>query len=404
MYKIEEVFSYNHLELALKKCELGKRKHKSTVLYHMNQYDKLIKLQNRILSREYHPRSIYSFTIYEPKKRNITANYFEDKIVQRVLCENLLEPLIQPKLIYDNYASQVGKGTHAGLHRLEKFIYAAIKEANWNDDLWVLSADISKYFYSINRDICFDLVKKLPMDNKLLDLMKNVINSYGFDTNEYYSPKERKGLCIGFQTSQWLAVYYMNGLDHFIKEKLHIKYYGRYMDDFYLIHKDKEYLKYCLEEIRKYVEEKLDLKLNKKTYIHPLSQGVCFLGYRCYFDHNKMKVITEIRKRSVHKIERKIRKHKKLIKDGRISVKVSLQSIESWTAYANHSCTHIPENVYSKLINMISDELREDMFSSDYESVWNGNMKYAYYGTNKDYNMDISNLRLMLDSLNLIFV
>lgn len=91
--------------------------------------------------------------------------------------------------------------------------------------------------------------------------------------------KTGKGLPIGNMSSQILAIYYLNKLDHFIKEKLKVKYYIRYMDDFILIHHDKEYLKYCLSEIKQELA-KLKLQLNNKTTISEIHQGVNFLGYR----------------------------------------------------------------------------------------------------------------------------
>lgn len=76
-------------------------------------------------------------------------------------------------------------------------------------------------------------------------------------------------------SSQLFAIFYLNELDHFIKEKLRIKYYIRYMDDFILIHKDKEYLKYCKLEIEKFLKQE-KLELNKKTNIHKINNGFVF--------------------------------------------------------------------------------------------------------------------------------
>ena len=109
-------------------------------------------------------------------------------------------------------------------------------------------------------------------------------------------------------SSQLLALLYLNGLDHFIKEKLHIKYYIRYMDDFLLISDDKEYLKYCLKEITKYIENKLLLKLNNKTQIYNLSKGINFLGYR-YILKDKKLIMLPTSKNKI-KIRKKLKKLK----------------------------------------------------------------------------------------------
>ena len=211
----------------------------------------LSKLLERLRNGTYRIHGLYSFIIYEPKKRYITANHFEDKIVQKLLCEYVLKPLLQNRLIYDNYASQPFKGTHLALKRMQKFIYSFNKDQNFSNGGYVLTCDIKKFFYFIDRQIMFQMVDQLPMDHILKQLLKEEMYLYGSIPNEY-TDDPNLGLCIGFQASQWLAVFYLNGLDHFIKEKLGIKYYGRYMDDFYLIHEDYEYLMHCKEEIEKY--------------------------------------------------------------------------------------------------------------------------------------------------------
>ena len=78
---------------------------------------------------------------------------------------------------------------------------------------------------------------------------------------------------------QILGISYLDKLDHYIKERLHIKYYIRYQDDLFLIHHDKDYLSFCLERIKLEIEE-LGLSLNlKKTHIKPISKPFYFLGF-----------------------------------------------------------------------------------------------------------------------------
>ena len=91
-------------------------------------------------------------------------------------------------------------------------------------------------------------------------------------------------------TSQIFAIFYLNDLDHYIKEKLHVKYYERYMDDFILIHHDKEYLKYCLKKIEIQIKN-LNLKLNDKTQIYELHNGLPFLGYKFILKGKKLHIL-----------------------------------------------------------------------------------------------------------------
>lgn len=148
-------------------------------------------------------------------------------------CTYILEPLIAPKLIFDNYASQHGKGTDLARNRLEKFLKKYWNTYHTNEG-YELRCDIKSYFGTIDRDTLFEMIKRLPMDEGCLEINWILIYSH--------KPEKKSGVCIGFHSMQWMAVYYMNGLDHFIKENLHIKWYGRYNDDFYLIHPDKDTL------------------------------------------------------------------------------------------------------------------------------------------------------------------
>jgi len=112
--------------------------------------------------------------------------------------------------------------------------------------------------------------------------------------NHIIDSDEDPGIPIGNQLSQWLALLFLNELDHIIKKRLKIKFYGRYMDDFYLIHEDKEYLKYCLGEIEGYLKG-IGLELNQKTQIFPLRHGIDFLGFHTYLTENG-KVIRKLRR------------------------------------------------------------------------------------------------------------
>ena len=150
MITMEEVFTYDNLLAGYYHVRKGKRHKKNAIDYGRKVYENLYVLQKRVLAGKYRPKAIFSFVVYEPKERFITANYFEDKIVQYVLTEYALKPLIQPKLIHDNYASQDGKGSKLAIDRLEKFLYQFSKETNWTNEGYVLTCDIKKFFYMID--------------------------------------------------------------------------------------------------------------------------------------------------------------------------------------------------------------------------------------------------------------
>lgn len=167
---------------------------------------------------------------------------------------------------------------------------------------------------------------------------------------------EGPGIPIGNHTSQWFAVLYLSGMDHMIKERLGIKMYGRYMDDFYLIHPDKDYLRYSLEEIKKYLVP-LGLELNQKTAIFPLTQGIDFLGFRTYLTDTG-KVVRKVRRESKNRIQRKLKKYRHLLDEGRIDFETILQSYSSWTGHAEHGNSyHLIRKTDDLFFNLFKNEL-----------------------------------------------
>ncbi|MDU2585511.1 MAG: RNA-directed DNA polymerase, partial [Anaerococcus prevotii] len=215
-----------------------------------------------------------------------------------------------------------------GLDRLNKFLrkyYFSRKNKGIPNpaDGYILKCDIRKYFYNIRHKDIKRMIDRYFEDKKVRWLIYQIIDS---DSDP--------GIPIGNKLSQWLAILYLNEMDHMIKEKLQIKYYGRYMDDFYLVHEDKEYLKYCLKEIEKHLDG-IGLELNQKTQIFPLRHGIDFLGFHTYLTETG-KVIRKLRKCSKDKMRKKIRKHKKLQAKGLANPKEIELSYKSWAAHASH--------------------------------------------------------------------
>lgn len=172
-------------------------------------------------------------------------------------------PSIIPCLIDENIASRKGMGTKKGYELFKE--YNRICRVKYGE-YYILKCDISKFFASINQEILKQKLKKRIKDQDALNIVFKIIES------------EETGLGIGNMTSQMLAIFYLNDMDHFIKEELKIKYYIRYQDDFCLFHESKEYLKFCLEKIRIFLEQE-KLKLNDKTRIYNNNNKYIFLGH-----------------------------------------------------------------------------------------------------------------------------
>lgn len=202
------------------------------------------------------------FKIYEPKERRIVSQNLQDKIINHLVSRQILYPALNSCLIPENVASIKDRGTKEGL-RLEK---SFIRKCNIKyKDYYILKCDISKFFASIDHIRLKEKLIKRIKDKDALNIIFKIIDS------------EEQGLGIGNMTSQVLAVFYLNDLDHYIKENLKIKYYVRYQDDFLLFHPSKEYLKECFEKIKIFLNKE-KLVLNRKSRIYKNTNNFIFLG------------------------------------------------------------------------------------------------------------------------------
>ncbi len=235
-------------------------------------------------SKQYKPGSYNVFTIYEPKKRRIVSQNMQDKIINHLVSRHILYPAILPCLIDVNVASRKGLGTNQGLILANKFHnLCKIKYKNY----YILKCDISKFFSSIDH---IKLKEKLMRRIKDKDALKIVFDIIDVEAN---------GLSIGAMTSQVLAIFYLNDMDHFIKEVLKIKYYVRYQDDFLLFHESKDYLKYCLSEIEKFLQNE-KLTLNKKTRIYKNTNNFIFLGRNSHGKYSKYRDVKKKIKKKLY--------------------------------------------------------------------------------------------------------
>lgn len=333
MQEYEKIYDLENLYAAYLKARRGKRWKDAAVKFEVNLLEALLLLKRQLINRTYTLSPYNVFSVFEPKERLVMSNSYKDKVVQHSLCDNVLEPILTKSFIIDNYASQVGKGTDFGLKRLKYFLERFYR-LNGSVDGWVLKCDIRKYFYNIDHEILKKKLRRFITCHDTLWLCDMIIDS----------TEGKVGIPIGNQSSQLFALLYLNGLDHYVKEKLGIKMYGRYMDDFYLIHKDKAVLQECLIKIRAFVGE-IGLELNEKTNIFPLRNGIDFLGFHTYLTETG-KVIMKLRSGKKHKIRRKFRKMKRLNEQGLLPMK----RIEcSWQSTVGHmsrgNCYHLLKEI-----------------------------------------------------------
>ena len=208
----------------------------------------------------------------------------QDKVINHLVARHILYPAILPCLLDVNVASRKGLGTSSGLQLSNKFHkICKIKYEKY----YILKCDISKFFASINHDILKNKLIKKIKDKESLKIVFDIINI------------EQNGLSIGAMTSQILAIFYLNDMDHFIKEQLKIKYYVRYQDDFLLFHPSKQYLVYCLEQIQNFLDKE-NLKLNRKTRIYKSTNNFIFLGRSKNGHYAKYRCVNRKIKKRIH--------------------------------------------------------------------------------------------------------
>lgn len=351
----EKITQLENLFPAYYLTRLGKRDKEKVCRFDFFLEPNLAKLRFELLSSIYNPSPYTHFTVYDPKTRQVAAPVFRDRVIQHTLVA-AIEPLFEKKFIYDSYACRGGKGTHLGAKRVKKFLMAARCINGRDKDIYVLQCDIKKYFQSINWDILIALVAKTIHCQKTFELIKKIITTHrridqdkisARDTNQLslfssdnvavavVSVEKRKGLPIGNLTSQLFANIYLNELDHFVKEGLRQRWYARYMDDFLIIHPNKEYLKEARDTIRKFLIEKLDLNLHpRKVVIKNVKEGVPFVGYRIFYDHML------VRGNTLTHMQRKYNKKIKLFKAGILTDKELQQTQSSLKGHLKHANTY----------------------------------------------------------------
>jgi retron-type reverse transcriptase len=316
----ELIADVDNLYTAFLKSKKGVAWKESVQRYEANAMRNIIDTNKRLLTGKNIQHGFVEFYLHERGKiRHIKSIHISERIVQKCLCDEVLVPILSNGLIYDNGASVKGKGVHFSLRRFIAHLSRFYRHNGYSNKGYYLAIDFLKFFDSIDHKLLLEMFENEITDKRVLELTKNFISVFG----------DGRSLGLGSQVSQISAIYFPNRLDHFIKEKLHIKYYGRYMDDLYLIHESKGYLKYCLKEIQKICGQ-LKITINmKKTRIEKLDHGIEFLKGK-YKLLPTGKVLRLPGKASTKRMRRKLIKFKPLIDNGKMDYKDLRTAYQAW--------------------------------------------------------------------------
>lgn len=315
------ICSFENLYKAYRKAKAGKGFNSSCAKFQSMSLEGLHLLKEQLENQTYRVNPYNEFKIYEPKERVIKSCSFKDKVVQHCLCDEILHPRLKNEFIRTNSAGQIGKGTMFGMECLKEHMLSFYGMHGL--DGWILKCDISKFFYQIDHEIVKNIV-----DYYFQDEYTTWLNHLFVDSTDGL------GLPLGNQVAQVYALLMLNGMDHMITGELGIKFYGRYMDDFYLIHQDKDYLKWCLECIKEMVTS-LELSLNGKTQIVPFKCGIGFTGFHHYITSGG-KYIRKLKGENKRKIRKRVTRWAKAVRTGKMTEQKFYEKYNAWKNHALH--------------------------------------------------------------------
>lgn len=280
-------------------CRKHKRKTLNALSFEADYENKLLELYQEINDGTYLPGRSIAFIVTKPVKREVFAADFRDRVVHHLIINKIYNQL-EAEFIDDSYSCRVGKGVQYGIERVAEYIYHCSE--GYTKDCYILKMDIKSFFMSIDKQLLFKRLRQFinekyqGQDKELLiDLVEKVVcsnpeqNCYikGKRSNwddlppskSLFTVNKNKGLPIGNLTSQMFANFYLTSFDRFVKEICGVEYYGRYVDDFVVVHPDKKYLLHLKERFKSFIKNDLMLTLHpNKIYFQHYSKGVKFIG------------------------------------------------------------------------------------------------------------------------------
>jgi RNA-directed DNA polymerase len=341
-----DAVSLKSLHSAWVRARRGKKPSPDQLSFDAYWIDQLLDLQRRLNDRSWSPGKPTCFIATAPKAREIHAPPFADRVVHHWLVPQL-EAIYEPKFIFDSFSNRRGKGTHAAVERLTEFMRQVHSGQGGG---WYLQLDIRNFFNSIHRPTLYAMLKahtgKLPAaaqhaTHALLrrSPVAGGVNFMGSDADRAQVPAHKRlenaapgcGLAIGNLSSQFFANVYLDALDQFVKHELRAPRYLRYVDDFVLVHRDREQLQAWAAAIAEFLRDRLRLELKADVKLKPLSAGCDFLGYVTYPSHRV------VRRRVVGHLRQKL-KAWPMHTDSRPTAAAKLRSvIASYSGHFKHA-------------------------------------------------------------------
>lgn len=343
---LEELTTLEKLNNAFYECAVISHWKESTQRYKSNLLMRNLELQEDLRSGRYRVSNTINFTINERGKiRDIKAPAVRDRVIQKVLCQQILIPQLSVPLIYDNYASLKGRGTSFARKRMDAMLQKFIRK---HKDGYILQIDIKRYFDSIDHEILKDMIhKRINEPDDVMALIDYVIDT---------SSDGDKGLKLGAEAPQIFAIYYLADLDNYIKSVRSVKYYGRYMDDIFIFSDSKDELKALLNDIKVQLA-KVKLSVNdRKTHITPLRHGFTFMQIK--YNVIGGKVIKRPTRAKITRERRRLKRYRDKLDNGLMSGLDVENAYKSWRNSVLKDCPQSRRTIYhmDRLYNAIFPE------------------------------------------------
>ncbi|MBI2040659.1 MAG: hypothetical protein HYT16_01020 [DPANN group archaeon] len=323
-----EFCSMENLARAFRKARKRKTTKPYVIEFEKNLNENLTNLQTELFLHTYKPKPLKTFTIRDPKTRKISKSEFRDRVVHHALC-NILEPIFEKIFICDSFANRKFKGVHKALERFDYFKRKV--SSNNTKCCYVFKADIKHYFEEVNSDILIKIISKKIKDAQIIHLIKLILQNYE-------SKEVGAGMPLGNLTSQFFANVYLNELDYFAKHELKIRHYIRYVDDFVILHRNKNILEIYKNKINGFLKLRLKLELHPdKCRIKQLTTGIDFLGFRVFYYHKLLKKRTLIKFRGTFS--------KLCVPCNNLLAKLDLEEfMAGWLGHIKYANTHKLQN------------------------------------------------------------
>ncbi|MGZ3753605.1 MAG: reverse transcriptase domain-containing protein [Mucilaginibacter sp.] len=257
----DKIYTMDNLILADQMARRGKANQSGVKEFDRDPVGNLQKLHEAFKDRTYQTSAYSKRTIYEPKEREISILPYIDRVAQHAILL-VIEPVFNAIFTADTYASIKGKGIHAASYTLRRDL------RDIENTTYYLQMDIEKFYPSVDAEILKIKLRRIFKDQDLLKLLDGIVDS-------------APGLPIGNYLSQFLANYYLSGLDRMVKNLFKVKYY-RYCDDLVVLGNNKSLLHHIAKVITAYCKEELNLTVKPKYIVAPVWTGINFVGYKHY--------------------------------------------------------------------------------------------------------------------------